>query len=779
MKKSIISSLLVVVFAAALFLCSTTSNVPSEEIILSEIPESEVPLSPGGEVINEQPTDINVIPDKYNTGATEPGNGFDYVAASGFFNDVKFNKKDASNYTLDFAYSNKNIQGSVLIKNLDLSSKNLTVLNETLVTRDITLEFENCVFGKFSTSKCDSKLNFVFKNCTINSFNGCNAAFDRCRFGGTCSDALTPFLNVSVNNCYICDMSHPNASGSIHTDGTQIYGKKDLDAANISYDNCRFELPQLSCATQNSYINACLMIQLEYSNADSLSFTNCRLNGGGYSIYAWDKNLGYSLSNVSFKDISVGCLRRYNQVYPKISDGVTMENVTDTAGLYASTVYRDKSSGETYISVTNDTNQERRFRVYTSSNRSYDFTIAACPLASEAGNLSFSDFPFDQLYTIPEYCDWLVCYEVTDDPKTKEETLTQIRFMNWTNDTVFLSTSAAEDAPAEDNAIADVTFPISGKCGANVTYTLTDDGTLLLSGTGNTSNYSSTRPAPWYKYKNMITSITIEPGITSVGSQLFKNCQKVTHVILPEGITIIKANAFINCKKLTELSLPASLSTIENHAFWGMNLTSVTYAGNDEQRSNLVIGDMNDDSVTALKSALPNDGLLSQGNCGRTISWTLSTDGLLTLTGSGMTYDYSSNKNAPWFEYRDSITSVVIEDGITTLGNQLFRGCKTVNSISLPSSVTALKNNVFINCSGLRSISIPSSVTTIGSYCFHGTSLETVNYDGTSEAWSTIQIGSYNAPLDNAALYTTDSDDPNLQSEQSDLSEAKAETEAE
>ena len=486
MKKKHISSLLVILFTGALFVNSIQMHMVPPNTIIQEY---DVPLSPGGEIIYEQSTDISIIPDKYNTGAITPAEGYTTVSTAGKYNNINIKTGNDGSLRLDFAYSNKSITGIVEFENYDFSSNNLMVINEGLVDREIILKFKNCVFSKFTTGKSDSKISYMFDNCSFNVFYGSNATFDYCRFGGTYSDALNPFRNVSVNNCYFCDMSYPLTDGIIHTDGTQIYGAKGIDVVNISYENCRFEIPQLSCATSSAYINACLMVQLEYSDANSISFSNCIINGGGYSIYA--NNTGRKYENVSFDNIKVGCLRRYGHIYPNIADGVEFNSITDTDSLYVGTVSRDESSNQTYISVTNDTNQERSFRVYTSSQNYYDFTIAACPLADKAGNMSFSDFPFDVLYTIPEYCDWLVCYEITNDSETQKEILTQIRFKNWTNEKVLLNTDVvSSDNPTETEIspietipdYADISFPISGTCGKNISYTLTESGELTLSG---------------------------------------------------------------------------------------------------------------------------------------------------------------------------------------------------------------------------------------------------------------------------------------------------------
>ena len=98
------------------------------------------------------------------------------------------------------------------------------------------------------------------------------------------------------------------------------------------------------------------------------------------------------------------------------------------------------------------------------------------------------------------------------------------------------------------------------------------------------------------------------------------------------------------------------------------------------------------------------------------------------------------------------------------MGNQLFRSAQNLTSVTLPDSLTEIGANTFINCTSLQSIHIPASVISVGNYCFHGSGLKEVYYNGTYENWSAIQIGLFNAPFNDATLYTTDSFESNTES---------------
>ena len=114
------------------------------------------------------------------------------------------------------------------------------------------------------------------------------------------------------------------------------------------------------------------------------------------------------------------------------------------------------------------------------------------------------------------------------------------------------------------------------------------------------------------------------------------------------------------------------------------------------------------------------------GTCGaqgNNLTWSLDTEtGVITISGTGAMADYSAG-STPWFEYRDySITSAVISNGITRIGNGAFWSCWKLTSVTIPNSVTSIGSDAFSFCSGLTSVTIPNSVTSIGEYAFSGCS---------------------------------------------------------
>lgn len=119
------------------------------------------------------------------------------------------------------------------------------------------------------------------------------------------------------------------------------------------------------------------------------------------------------------------------------------------------------------------------------------------------------------------------------------------------------------------------------------------------------------------------------------------------------------------------------------------------------------------------------ESAVASGTCGENLTWTLDAAGTLTVSGTGAMKDYLS---APWSKSCDSIKTVVIESGVTTIGDCAFSGCTSLTGITIPESVTAIGDSAFWSCYSLTGITIPESVTAIGNYAFQSCySLSSIN----------------------------------------------------
>ncbi len=110
----------------------------------------------------------------------------------------------------------------------------------------------------------------------------------------------------------------------------------------------------------------------------------------------------------------------------------------------------------------------------------------------------------------------------------------------------------------------------------------------------------------------------------------------------------------------------------------------------------------------------------TSGTCGDNLTWNLDDGGTLTISGTGKMYDYYSYNGAPWYSSRSSIKAVIVDKGVTTIGNYAFSDCTSLTSVTIPDSVTTIEDYAFYDCASLTSVTIGDSVTTIGDLAFSG-----------------------------------------------------------
>lgn len=170
-----------------------------------------------------------------------------------------------------------------------------------------------------------------------------------------------------------------------------------------------------------------------------------------------------------------------------------------------------------------------------------------------------------------------------DDPVEKEDVdVTNTDMVEKTEESIATTTSEStenltvetpEDVPEQGTATEGGYYGVN--MGDNITWTY-DAGTLRFSGKGDMNNIlngSRGERAPWYNsdYRDSITNIVIEEGITSVGSWAFISLVNVTTVTIPSTVTVIQPHAFQNCQGIKCMNLPNGLTAIGTNAFLFMD----------------------------------------------------------------------------------------------------------------------------------------------------------------------------------------------------------------
>ena len=246
-----------------------------------------------------------------------------------------------------------------------------------------------------------------------------------------------------------------------------------------------------------------------------------------------------------------------------------------------------------------------------------------------------------------------------------------------------------------------------------------------------------------------LTSIELPDAITNLGTYVFQNCTKLASVSMGNGVASIGNYAFYGCSSLASIEIPNSVTTIGTYVFDNCtSLASVSIGGGVTS-----IGNYAFNGCTALKDLRFEDGegTLSLGYHTSVTSGTgkgIFNDCPLETLYVGRTLSYSTNQYQGYSPFYgksklttlvignavtaigdrtfygcSALTSVTIGSGVASIGNYAFSGCSLLASIEIPNSVATIGTNVFQNCSKLTSVTMGSGVASIGNYAFSGCSL--------------------------------------------------------
>ena len=270
-----------------------------------------------------------------------------------------------------------------------------------------------------------------------------------------------------------------------------------------------------------------------------------------------------------------------------------------------------------------------------------------------------------------------------------------------------------------------------------------------------------------------LVSVTLGNGITSIGNNVFENCSSLTSIKIPNQVTYIGNSAFNNCSSLTSINIPnnvmgigamafdgcISLTSIEwntkndiyyyseaNTPFYSLNkqITSFTFGDSVKYIPNYLCNGM--ENITSI--TIPKN-VVSIGNNVFT-----NCSSLKSITWDAKNYaDFSSADKTPFYGIKsqitsfalgvdvenipaylcdgmDKISSLMIPNSVTTIGQNAFNGCSSLTSLDIPNNVQTIGENAFRDCSSIKSISVGKNIASIGNNAFTScTSLESVTWN--------------------------------------------------
>ena len=272
-----------------------------------------------------------------------------------------------------------------------------------------------------------------------------------------------------------------------------------------------------------------------------------------------------------------------------------------------------------------------------------------------------------------------------------------------------------------------------------------------------------------------LTSITIPDSVTSIGEYAFQSCSSLTSITIPDSVTSIGDYVFISCSSLTTISLScksslkrsdfgkqADLVSYTSHTLNKTEAKAATCTENGNKEywtcehcgKYFLSDDTNPATATAVEQsecmipAIQHKNAITRGaveptetdpgysgdrycpNCNTVLekgytywiednlTWKLYEDGTLNISGTGAMKNYIYGNNKSPARLNLSVTSIVIEEGVTSVGDYAFENCDNLTSITIPGNVESIGESAFYSCDNLTDVTLQDGVKSIGDATF-------------------------------------------------------------
>lgn len=298
----------------------------------------------------------------------------------------------------------------------------------------------------------------------------------------------------------------------------------------------------------------------------------------------------------------------------------------------------------------------------------------------------------------------------------------------------------------------------SGTCGAqgdNLTWELSCDSVLTIGGSGEMLSwikYGSVK-VPWNDYKSIITHVSLQDGVQSIGDNAFDGCTILRNVEIPQSVISIGDDAFCYCSALTAITvspnnmnftsddgvlfdkekttlirypikkkdstyaIPNCVTDIKSHAFIYSSLTSIEIPEGVKNIGNEAFYDCSRLSSITIPSSVTKIGVATFAFCYALTAVNVAPNNESFTSEDGVLFnkDKTILIHCPGKKQGEYI----ILSSVTSILQMAFTGCNNLTSVSIPASVTSIGNNAFYNCSHLSSvINYASTPQIINSYVF-------------------------------------------------------------
>ncbi|MBR5515324.1 MAG: leucine-rich repeat protein, partial [Clostridia bacterium] len=202
------------------------------------------------------------------------------------------------------------------------------------------------------------------------------------------------------------------------------------------------------------------------------------------------------------------------------------------------------------------------------------------------------------------------------------------------------------------------------------------NGTLVISGEGRMVAPSAYDY--WYTYASFVKYVEIGEGAQNIAGGILSECKMIESIIIPNSVTEIDEDAFyIN-------------------EYFTLKCNYGSYAASYAENNGITAEYLD---------------IIIMGECGKNVYYRLDDKGTLTISGKGRMKDYYYSKytqyiTIPWYSRRSLIKEVIVEDGVTHIGDSVFRNCYNLKAISISSTVKSIGEYTFTECTLLKEVNL-------------------------------------------------------------------------
>ena len=250
----------------------------------------------------------------------------------------------------------------------------------------------------------------------------------------------------------------------------------------------------------------------------------------------------------------------------------------------------------------------------------------------------------------------------------------------------------------------------------------------------------------WFAGCTALREFVVPDHIKHIGWQTFRDCTSLEKIVIPEGLIGIYKEAFLNCTALKEVQYEGYLGQWQqipveegNECLQKIKVTAKTCSAHEEVVESAVSATCTEIGYTEYRYCgicsmvlAPKEEVPALGHaitnrmctrCKETVDWYFTpATGTLTICFDGPMDDYDGELDGPWWDLREQVIHVVVEECVTTIGNSAFPQFAHLKTVTLPHGITSIGRLAFQLCEELESINIPDTVKTIGEAAFNGTS---------------------------------------------------------